>query len=105
MVADKSLLVGDEVTDLLAEYAALMSKVAGGDMVKVNALTPDGHPVVATFVLNSATVMAAESVGSAFTEPDNAAAQQYLRERLDSYTITPADLLSLGQPAAGDAAD
>ena len=96
-MADKSLLVGDRVAGLLVEYAALIAQVAGGDTVRVNAVGPDGSPVVATFLLNSGTVLMIESTHSELPEPDNGEAEAYLQERLDSYTLSGGDLISLDQ--------
>lgn len=51
----------------------------------LRAIGADGALVEATFVLNSGTVLMAESSNSALPEPDNTEAVAYLRERLDSY--------------------
>jgi hypothetical protein len=37
---EKSLLVGDEATDALLEYAAFLTSAAQGDTVEIHAITP-----------------------------------------------------------------
>lgn len=87
---DKSFLVGDEVTDLLMRYAALTAQLSGGDAVKVNAISGDGDDVIATLLINSGTLMTAETATSSQQEPDNTELEQYLRARLADYTDLPA---------------
>jgi hypothetical protein len=96
-MSDKSLLVGDSVAELLLEYAALIAKVGSGDTVKVRAFGDDGDEVTASFLLNSGTVLMSETTASPLPEPENSEAEMYLRRCLDSYTISGADLISLGQ--------
>jgi hypothetical protein len=86
---DKSFLVGDDATDLLMRYAALTARISGGDAVKVNAISGDGDEVVATLLINSGTVMSAESVHTTQPEPENTELEQYLSERIAGYTDMP----------------
>jgi len=88
-MADKSLLMGDTVADLLAQYAALMAKVSSGDTVTINALGDDGDPVEVTFVLNQGTVLLVESSHGTVEEPDNTEAEAYIRDRLDRFEFPP----------------
>jgi len=88
-MADKSLLMGDTVADLLAQYAALMAKVSSGDTVRVNAIGDDGDPVEVTFVLNPGTVLLIESSHGTGEEPDNREAEEYIRDRLDRFEFPP----------------
>ena len=97
-MAEKSLLVGTEVADLLTQYAALLAQLRGGDAVTLRAYGIDGEEVEATFVLNSGVVLMAESTRSPLPEPDNSAAVAYLRERLDSFG--PASGIPEGSGAA-----
>ena len=84
-MADKSLLVGSEAADLLTQYAALVARINSGDAVTLRAIGTDGGEVEATFVLNSGTVLIAESTDSRVPEPDNSDTEAYLRDRLASY--------------------
>jgi hypothetical protein len=84
-MADKSLLVGTEAADLLLEYAALIAQIGRGDSVVLRAIGVDGEPVEVTFLLNSGTVLLAESSRSDVPEPDNREAVEYMRGRLESY--------------------
>lgn len=102
---DKSLLLGDSATQLLMEYAALLGKIGSADTVKVNAISGDGDAVVSTFLLNAGTVMWAETSRSPAPEPENNEVEAYLRERLDSYSMTDADLLGLRDAAQEAAPD
>jgi hypothetical protein len=97
--ADKSFLVGDVATDLLMRYAALTARISGGDAVKVNAFSGDGDEVVATLLINSGTVMTAESVHSKQPEPLNGQLEQYLRAQIADYTDMPGGYPD-GHPAA-----
>lgn len=89
-MAEKSLLIGNEATDLLTSYAALLARIPSGDAVTLRAIGVDGAEVEATFVLNSGTVLMAESSSSTLQEPDNSEGIAYLRERLESYGRTSA---------------
>ncbi len=84
-MADKSLLVGNEAADLLMQYAALLAQISRGDAINVSAIGVDGELVEVTFLLNSGTVLLAESSTSGLPEPDNAAVITYMRGQLDSY--------------------
>jgi hypothetical protein len=84
-MADKSLLVGDEAADTLLEYAALLARLSSGDSLRLRAIGADGDEVTATLLLNSGTVLIAETSTSSLPEPDNGAAVSYMRGRIDSY--------------------
>jgi hypothetical protein len=81
-ISDKSFLIGDEVADLLVRYAALLGKIHSADSVRIRAIGIDGEAVDADFLLNSGTVLMAESSRSQLPEPDNGDAVEYMRERI-----------------------
>jgi hypothetical protein len=81
-IADKSLLVGDEVADVLVQYATLLGKMNSADNVIVRSIGIDGEMVEANYLLNSGTVMMAESTRSTLPEPDNAEALSYMQDRI-----------------------
>jgi len=85
-VGEKSLLAGDAACELLIEYARLLGQEGSADSVSVNAISSEGNSTTAMFLLNSGTTMAAESVDSGLPEPDNAEAEEYLRERIEALT-------------------
>ena len=95
--ADKTFLVGTELAGLLMRYAALIAQLSGGDAVQINSIGADGDEVVATLLLNSGTVMASESVHSSAPEPENRAAEEYLRGRLASFADFPAAFPTEGE--------
>ncbi|HEY8319490.1 MAG TPA: hypothetical protein VIG76_11720 [Amnibacterium sp.] len=84
-MAEKSFLVGDDVADLLIRYAALLGKVGSADSVSIRSLGIDGELVEALFLLNSGTVLMAESTHSKLPEPDNSDAIQYMRDQIEKY--------------------
>lgn len=82
MYAEKSLLMGDEVVDLMMEYAVLLARQTSADSVNVEAIGTDGDQVTATFLIGPATIMVAETARATFPEPDNDEAVAYLRKRI-----------------------
>src|ERR1700712_2793136 len=86
---DKSLLVGDEVADLMLEYAALLTRETSGDTVQVAAVSSDGDEVTASFLLGPGVTMMAESTHSSLPEPDNTAAVEYMREAMMRALVRP----------------
>jgi hypothetical protein len=89
-MGEKSLLVGDEVADLLIEYAAVLATNSRGDSVKLHAVDGDGDEVIATFLLNQGITLMAETTNSSLPEPDNSETVAYLRERIERLTSPPA---------------
>ncbi|NQX37141.1 hypothetical protein [Herbiconiux sp. VKM Ac-2851] len=79
--AEKSLLVGDDAAEAITEYAAALAKHASADTVTLSAFGSDGQDVNATFVLDSGTVLMAETTHSSIPEPDNTDAVAYMREK------------------------
>ena len=82
MYAEKSLMMGDEVVDLMMEYAVLLARQSSADSVAVEAIGTDGDTVTATFLIGPATIMVAETARSNFPEPENADAVTYLKEQI-----------------------
>lgn len=81
-VSDKSLLLGDEASDLLAEYAAALGRGQSADTIELRAISGDGDEVLVTFLLNGGFTFVSETSTSRAPEPDNARAEDYLRGRL-----------------------
>jgi len=95
-IAEKSFLVGDDVADTLVRYAALLGKANSADSVTIRSLGVDGEEVEALYLLNSGTVLMAESTRSTLPEPDNSDALKYMQEQMDryeSYDLLPDDEL------------
>ena len=65
MYAEKSLMMGDEVADLMMEYAVLLAR----------------H--------RSATIMVAETARSSFPEPENGCAVTYLKKKIGLIRAPP----------------
>jgi hypothetical protein len=89
MYAEKSLLLGDEVVDLMMEYAVLLARQSSADSVDVEAIGTDGDQVTATFLIGPATIMVAETARSPFPEPDNDSAEAYLKEQIGLIKTPP----------------
>lgn len=88
-MAEKSLLIGDEVADLLLAYAAVVAGTGTGDHITVHGIGTDGEQVAAQVLLNSGTTLVAESSTSLLPEPDNDEVTLYLRARLRFYGLLP----------------
>jgi hypothetical protein len=80
--ADKSLLVGDTVADLLVEYSAVLAQAGQADSVSLTAYSSDGQKVTAKFALSEGAALLAESTQTDLPDPDNAEAESYLREQI-----------------------
>lgn len=89
MYAEKSLLMGDEVVDLMMEYAVLLARKTSADSVDIEAIGTDGSPVTATFLIGPATIMVAETARSSFPEPENTKAVEYLKEQIGLIKAPP----------------
>ena len=87
--AEKSLLMGDEVVDLMMEYAVLLARKSSADSVDVAAISSDGSDVTATFLIGPATIMVAETTHTTMPEPDNSTAEEYLRDQIGSIRSPP----------------
>jgi hypothetical protein len=80
--SDKTLLIGDEATNLMMEYTAALVNASKADTVDINAWSDDGQEVVATFLLQTGAPVMAETVHTSMNEPDNWEAVAYMREHL-----------------------
>jgi hypothetical protein len=82
MYAEKSLLIGDEVVELMMEYAVLLARHNSADSIDVEAIGTDGDRVTATFLIGPATIMVAETARTTYPEPENDMAVTYLRQQI-----------------------
>lgn len=89
MYSEKSLMLGDEVVDLMMEYAVLLARHSSADKVDVEAIGVDGDQVTATFLIGPATIMVAETARSPFPEPDNGTAEAYLKQQIGLIKAPP----------------
>jgi hypothetical protein len=88
-VESKDLLIGDEVADVLTEYAALIADRGMGDNVELHAVSSDGDEVMATIVLSSGTTLLIETSHNTLPEPENSEAVAYMRDRIKKVTTPP----------------
>ena len=89
---DALLIVGDEVADLVADYAVLVARVNTADSVQLNAYDEGGDYVQATLVLSNGGAILVESTNSNLPDPDNSKAEQYIRSRIDRWDSGIQDL-------------
>jgi hypothetical protein len=80
--AGKSMFTGDDVADLLVEYAAALAHAQDGDSVNVRVISLDGNEVEASFLLDTGAPLMSESTNSTLPDPDNADAVEYMRRRI-----------------------
>jgi hypothetical protein len=100
LYGQKSIFLGDEATDALVDYAALVAQLRTGARVDLKAYTEQGHLVDVTFLLNGAVDLVAESTDLRMPEPDNAAAVAGIRARLDEFAMSP-DVFDPFGPSGG----
>lgn len=81
--ADKSILTGSGVADLLMRYATELARKGVTDNVSVRVLGPDGNDADATFLLGPGMTLMVESAHTELPDPDNADAERYMADRLD----------------------
>jgi hypothetical protein len=93
--ADKSLLVGDDVADLIVEYAAMLARAGDADTVDVAAYGADGDAVHAKLLLAEGAPLMAETSHTDLPEPDNSETLMYVREQMmrrsSPPSVQPAD--------------
>ena len=85
LIADKSMLVGDDLADVLIDYAAILGDTGHADSVTFTAYSPDGNEVEATFLLNSGSNIVIETTNSRLPEPDNESIVSYMQTRIDGF--------------------
>ncbi|WP_104176432.1 hypothetical protein [Cryobacterium sp. Y50] len=78
----KSLLVGDEVAELVVEYAAMLARSGGVDTVRLMAYSVGGDDVQALLLLSQGAPIMAETSHTDRPEPDNRDIVSYMRQRL-----------------------
>lgn len=88
ILAERSLLVGDEMASLLLTYAAVVAQADRGDTILFTALDQNGQQTRVTVLLNSGTVLMSREADSALPEPDNDDVVRSLRSKVDAYRIT-----------------
>jgi hypothetical protein len=81
--AEKSLLVGDEMADVLLQYAAQLACDGHADAIDVQAISSDGDEVMATFLVGAGAPLMAETSTTTLPEPDNGDLVDRLRADLD----------------------
>ena len=87
--ADKSLLVGDDVAGLLLEYATAIADRGRADQVTIRAIGSDGNEVDVHMLLDSGTIIAAESTNTTANPPVNRDNIEDLRRRIDRLVSPP----------------
>jgi len=78
--SDSSQIVGDEVADVLLEFAAALARNQAAEPITFRALGPTGEED-ASFLLGPASQIAVEEADGG-DEPDNSAAIAFMRGRI-----------------------
>ena len=80
--SNTSLYVGDEVAEVLLNYAAMLASNNQADTVELQVAETGGDEVLATLLLDGGTLLMTETTASAAPEPDNAKAIAYMKKRM-----------------------
>ena len=86
---ETSWLLGDAAADTVLEYAVELARRDSASSVDLVVLDPAGAEQTVRFLIGPATMMMAETTGSAFPEPDNTAAVAAMRERVEALVHPP----------------
>lgn len=81
--AEKTLLVGDEMADVMMEWSAALATDGAAEALVVAAISGDGDDVVATFQIGVGSPVMVETSTTTLAEPDNAGVVTRLRALLD----------------------
>jgi hypothetical protein len=85
----KAIFLGDDAADALVAYAAHVAQLRTGDSVDMRGINTEGNEVTTTFLLNAGTTLTTETTSFNLTEPDNAAALEYIRGRIATFALDP----------------
>lgn len=99
--ADKTLLVGDDAADTIVEYPTVHANAEAADNIDLDGYGSDGQDITSSFVLNSGTVLMAETTHLSIPERDNSAAVAHMRERI-AEILTPNLVLPEERTAIAD---
>jgi hypothetical protein len=78
--ADKTLLVGDEVADLLVAYCTALANAEKADSVEVHGFNASGEEVKASFAFTPGSSLMAETIHTSLPDPGNDEAVEHIRE-------------------------
>ncbi|OUE23123.1 hypothetical protein BFL37_14280 [Clavibacter michiganensis] len=98
--AARTLLVGDEMADVMMEWSAALAADGAAEALTVVAIGRDGDDVVATFQLGAGSPVMVGTSATTLPEPDNAGVVARLRALLDR-RATPRPIVS--EPPRADA--
>jgi len=79
--AQKSLLMDDDTAEWLLEYARALGTIDGTDTVKLAAISPSGHQIEVTLLLNRGSELMMESADDSIAAPVNDEAVRYMQDR------------------------
>jgi hypothetical protein len=83
----KAVFLGDDAADALVSYAAHVAQLRTGDSVDMRGINTEGNEITTTFLLNAGTTLTAETTNMGLPEPDNAAAMEYIRDRIKGFSF------------------
>lgn len=85
----RTLLVGDEVAELIVEYAAALARCGGADTVRLTAYGADGDELQILLLLGQGVSVMAESSKIDMPELENRDVVSYMRQRLARTAVAP----------------
>ncbi|WP_152607165.1 hypothetical protein [Clavibacter michiganensis] len=91
--AEKTLLVGDEMADVMMEWSAALASDGAAEALVVAAISGDGDDVLATFQIGAGSPVMVETSSTTLPEPDNAGVVDRLRTLLER-RATPRPILT-----------
>lgn len=88
--AGKSLLVDDEAGAYLFEYARLLVRDGGSDVVSLRGISSEGNEAELTFLLGGSASIVAATADASIPLPSNAASVATMRARIELIEHPPA---------------
>jgi hypothetical protein len=83
----KAVFLGDDAADALVSYAAHVAQIRTGDSVDMRGINTEGNEIITTFLLNTGTTLTAETTNLDLPVPDNSAAIEYIRGRIEMFSL------------------
>ena len=88
----KSLLISNEVAELVVEFAAALARSGGADTVRLAAYGADGESVEVLLLLGQGAPVMAESSHTEMPELDNRDIVSYMKHNLERTTTVTSGL-------------
>lgn len=77
-----SVLAGDDVANVLVDYALVLVRADDADIVSITGYDPAGKETTVKFLLSTGVPVASSTAVTDLPEPDNANVLMYMREQM-----------------------